>query len=94
MNYYTKYLSDFQNRYSLYIPLFIIFQSCLGSVAAMYILMNSTKTFHFFELILCVSVCMIYNSSVLAQVKSKWVFNLLILSVIVNTFLILLNLSR
>lgn len=95
MNYYNKHLSDFKENYILYIPLSIILQSCIGSIAAMYILINSKiSEFYLLELTLCVIVSMAYNAAIMAQLKLKWVFNLLILSLIVNIILITLNVMR
>lgn len=94
MNLYDKYLVDFKRGYLLYVPLSIIFQSCLGSIAAMYILMNSNSRFYLLELSICVVVSMAYNASIMAQAKHKWVFNLLILSSLVNLLLLVINLMR
>ena len=94
MNLYTKYLFDFKKHYILYIPLSIILQSCVGSIAAMYVLMNHNSSFYMFELSLCVIVTMSYNASIMAQFKHKWVFNLLILTLIVNIGLIVINIMR
>lgn len=95
MRYYDKSLEDFRVKLPLYIPLTIILQSCIGSVAAMYILMNSTKDeFLFFELTLCVILSMSYNAFVLAQMHYKWIFNMLIASILGNILLIIINLIR
>jgi hypothetical protein len=93
MNYYNYVLSDFKKRFMVYIPLTIILQSCIGSIAAMYILMSSTPDyFPFFQLTLCVILSMLYNASVLAQMHYKWVFNLLLLSLFTNILLFIINL--
>ncbi|WOD43715.1 hypothetical protein [Hwangdonia lutea] len=95
MNFYEKSLSNFNENYILYIPLSIIFQSCVGSIAAMYILINSTiSEFYLLELTICVIVSMTYNAAIMAHLKLKWTFNLLILSLIVNIILIALNVMR
>jgi len=68
-------------------------QSCIGSVAALYILKTSTiYAFPFFQLTICVIVSMLYNAFVLAQLGYKLVFNMLILSLLINTLLIIINL--
>ncbi|MCX7548584.1 hypothetical protein OS188_11545 [Xanthomarina sp. F1114] len=95
MNFLNQYRHDFKENYILYIPLTIILQSCLGSVAAMLILMNSTSgTFHFFELTLCVVFAMGYNAVVYAQLKNKVIFNILIATLLVHISLIIINLIR
>ncbi|SDE71585.1 hypothetical protein SAMN05421855_102371 [Ulvibacter litoralis] len=79
------------NRF-MYIPLTIIFQSCLGSIAAMLVLENGTSFLTGIELFLCVATCMLYNAALLAQLKSNLTFWLLVVSLGVNTVLIIINL--
>ncbi len=89
---YDDFLIDFKKNFLTYIPLSIILQSCIGSVAAMYILMGaSIDDFPFFQLGLCVIVSMAYNASIMAQLNKKIVFNLLILSLVVNILLVIFN---
>ena len=88
---YSKLLKDFGEMYMAYIPLMIILSSCLGSVAAMYILMQERSSIQVFELTICVVVCMGFNASILAQMKPKFVFNLLIISLITNSLLVIAN---
>ncbi|EZH72098.1 membrane protein [Aquimarina atlantica] len=90
---YSKLLKDFKEMYMAYIPLMIILSSCLGSVAAMYILMQERSLSQVVQLSLCVIVCMAFNASILAQMKAKFVFNLLIASLVINTLLVLLNIA-
>jgi hypothetical protein len=92
MTLYTKYYNEFQSKYMMYIPLTIILQSCIGSVAAMYILMNGLDTISsLVQLFLCVILCMFYNAAILAQLKGKIVFNMLILSLLFNITFIIIN---
>ncbi|RMA64569.1 hypothetical protein [Ulvibacter antarcticus] len=79
------------NRY-MYIPLTIIFQSCLGSIAAMLVLSKGTTLQSGIELFFSVATCMMYNAALLAQFKSKPTFWLLVVSLFVNTLLIIINL--
>lgn len=88
---YSKLLKDFREMYMAYIPLMIILSSCLGSVAAMYILMQERSSMQVIQLTICVIICMTFNASILAQMKPKFVFNLLIASLTINTLLVLLN---
>ncbi len=78
--------------YMAYIPLTIILSSCLGSVAAMIILMQDRSIVQVIELSICVIVCMAFNSSILAQMKAKIIFNLLITSLVLNSIIILFSL--
>lgn len=94
MTIYQKGLSDFKQNYILYIPLSIILQSIIGSIAAMFILMNSKPEFHILELTLCVTFAMAYNGIIYAQMKTQWVFNLLIATLLTHIVLIIINLAR
>ncbi|TDU39852.1 hypothetical protein BXY82_1885 [Gelidibacter sediminis] len=94
MTLYTKGLEDFKEHLTLYVPLSIIFQSCIGSIAAMLILMNSSSTFHFLDLTMVVVFAMAYNGSLYAQMKPKIVFNLFIATVLVHITFIVINLLR
>ncbi|MCL8005845.1 hypothetical protein [Gelidibacter japonicus] len=94
MTLYKKGLEDFKEHLTLYVPLTIIFQSCLGSIAAMFILMNSTHTFRFLDLILVVSFAMAYNGSLYALLKPKIIYNLLIATVLVHSTFLIINLVR
>lgn len=74
-----------------YATVAIILSSCLGSAAAMVILMNGHGFIQMFQLFLVVVVCMGYNSTVLANLRPKYVFNALVISVVVSTVLLLVN---
>ena len=92
MTLYTRYYEEFHDKYTMYIPLTIILQSCLGGIAAMYILMNGLDTISsLIQLGLCVVVTSFYNAAILAQLKDKWVFNILLLSLLMSTVFILIN---
>jgi hypothetical protein len=83
---------EFNHNLFMYIPLTIILQSCLGSVAAMMILAQGTTLISGIELTLCVVLCMVYNAALLAQLKSDTGFWLLMASLAGNSVLILINL--
>jgi len=88
MKVYNNLLNSFQSSYMLMIPLTIVFQSCLGSIATLAILMSKGR-FFLLQLALCIAVTMMYNASILAQLKSKIVFKFLILSVLTNIILLM-----
>ena len=69
----------------------VIGQSCLGGAAAMYVLSNGTSIAQMIQLAIIVLACIFVNTSILAQMKHKVVFNLLILSSVLSVFFILLN---
>ncbi|AVR45991.1 hypothetical protein C7S20_12410 [Christiangramia fulva] len=92
MNFYEKSLSDFKENFYAGATTGILVSSCIGSIAAMLILMNGHTLINMIELSLVVIVAMWFNASVLAQMKPKFVFNSFIISILVSTAFIILNL--
>lgn len=92
MELYSKGLQEFKRSINGYSPIFIIGQSCLGSVAAMYILINGASAIQMFQLFLVTIACMGFNAAVLSQQSPKTVFNLFIVSVVLSTVVLILNL--
>jgi len=84
-------IKEFSNNVYMYIPLTIILQSCLGSIAAMLILMQGASTATFIQLTLCVSLCMFYNAALLAQLRAKFSFWILVASLVINSVLVVIN---
>ncbi len=76
----------------MYIPLSIILNSCVGSIAAMTILAQGTGLISGLELSLAVALCIGYNAALLAGSNKKFAFKLLAISLIVNLLLILFTL--
>lgn len=91
MKLYKVLFQDFEDLFLGYSALAVILSSCIGSVAAMVILMNGHDLAQMIQLFLVVVVCLGYNSTVLAQLRPKYVFNTLILSLLVSTVLIAYN---
>ncbi|MGA8855333.1 MAG: hypothetical protein WB492_14260 [Christiangramia sp.] len=91
MNFYQKQLSEFTRDFYAGASTGIIVSSCMGSIAAMLVLMNGHDLTDMIQLGLIVVVCMWFNASVLAQLKAKFVFNSLIISLLVSTTFILIN---
>ena len=87
-----KLQEEFEYDYYMYVPLTIILNSCIGSIAAMTILAQGTSLLTGIELTLCVSLCMGYNAVLLAGSNKKIAFWLLGVSLIVNMLLILITL--
>jgi len=92
MRLYHITLKEFSDNFPLYMTLGVIASSCLGSVAAMLTLMKGTGPAEFVELSLVVAVCMWYNASALAQLKPKFVYNSLLISLLVSISLIVYHL--
>ncbi len=91
MSLYQKTLADFNNNFIGFATLIVIGQSCLGSAAAMNVLKNGTSLIQMLQLGVIVLICMLVNTSILAQMKHKVIFNLTILSVIFSVFFIFIN---
>ena len=91
MRLYNTLYRDFEELFVGYSALAIILSSCLGSAAAMVVLMNGHSFIQMFQLFLVVMVCMAYNAAVLSQMKPKFVFNALILSLLTSSLLLAIN---
>ncbi len=94
MTFYQKQLSEFTRDFYAGASTGIIVSSCLGSIAAMLILMNGHGLADMIQLGMIVVACMWYNASVLAQLKAKFVFNSLIISILMSTTFILINIFQ
>lgn len=93
MKIYNNLLTEFKREQTGYASIAIIPQSCIGSVAAMLLLMNDWEVFSKLVLLFLVTIlCMAYNGAVLAQLKSKAIFNLLIISMVFSCGVIIANL--
>jgi hypothetical protein len=90
---YHVQLEEFKRQQTGYAALAIIGQSCLGSVAVMLLLMHKMPTMVQMTFVFLVTIiCMMFNAAVLAQLKSRITFNLLVLSVLFSTAIIIANL--
>lgn len=76
------------------IPLTIILQSCIGSVSVMLIFMNQNKYTSLIELTTVVIVCMGYNAAILAQIATNKIFNFLLITLSLNSLIILYNIIK
>jgi len=93
MKLYKNLYEDFDQLFLGYSTIGIILSSCLGSAAAMVVLMNGHNLSQMIQLFLIVVVAMGYNSAFLAQMKHKFVFNSLILSLATSSILLLINVA-
>lgn len=91
MSYYQKYLDNYSRGYIGFNTLSILFQSCLGSIAAMLVLQNGATPVQMIQLFLVTIFCMCFNGAVLSQQKPKTVFNMLIATVFVSIAISLIN---
>lgn len=91
MTLYQTTFENFNKNYMGSAAMAVIGQSCLGGAAAMYVLANGTSITQMIQLAIIVLACVFANTSILAQMKHKMVFNLIILSAFISIALILLN---
>lgn len=88
---YQKSFDYFRSHYLQLIPLSIILQTCIASIAVLYLLMQSPNTSIMIQLAISVYVASFYNGAIIAQLPVKKVYNLLIASIIINLVLIVAN---
>ncbi len=91
MKIHQNYLNEYSQGLMGYAAIAIIGQSCLGSIAVMYTLMNGNAFPQMFQLFIITSMCMLYNGAILSQQKAKWSFNLLLISIISSIMFIIIN---
>lgn len=75
-----------KNRFGM-MAMYIIVQSCIGSIACMYVMQNDTG---FMLLGICVAVTMAANSFFIAQTSAKSCIVMTYVSIFINVLLILL----
>jgi len=89
-NIYGQTFNEFKKRQLGYSTIAIIGQSCLGSAAAMLLLMGDMEMALKMTILFFVTIfCMAFNGAVLAQLKPLTTFNLLILSIVFSTLVII-----
>lgn len=91
MTLYQTTFDVFNRNYMGSAAMAVIGQSCLGGAAAMYVLSNGTSITQMLQLAVIVLACVFANTSILAQMKHKVIFNLIIASALLSIFFIVLN---
>ena len=89
MSVYQKYYGEFKEMYYGSAAIGIIASSCLGTIAAMFILMTGHGVWQMIQLFAVVMISMGYNTAVLSCLPAKQVFNSLVGSISVNLLFIL-----
>lgn len=82
----------FTGSYFQLIPLTIIIQACIGSMAVYFLLQGIPTLWDMIQLLLCVAATTLYLGAILAQVHVKKVFTLFVLGLVVNILLLALQL--
>jgi len=85
---YNNLMNKLQFSYFGLISMAILIGSILGGIAAMYVFEHDAPLWQF---ILCLGFSMMNNVFAISQAPVKWVFNTFVLTVLVNSFLIILN---
>jgi hypothetical protein len=91
MTLYNATFENFNKSYFGSASMAIIGQSCLGATAAMFVLANGTSVTQMIQLAIIVFINIFANTSILAQMSHKTVFNLIITSVFFSILFIIIN---
>jgi hypothetical protein len=91
MTLYNNTFEKFNENFIGSATLSILVQSCFGGAAAMSVLANGTSLVQMVQLAVIVFICMIANTSILAQLQHKFIFNTVLLSIISSIIFIILN---
>lgn len=91
MTTYNTIQREFTKNYLGSAALAIIASTCVGSIAVMMILMHGNGFLQMAMVFLAVAVCNAHNAAILTVQKPKLVFDLLVLSLVVNILLIVGN---
>ncbi|MHA7059856.1 hypothetical protein ACWGOQ_0021690 [Aquimarina sp. M1] len=91
MTLYAKINADFSENYIGYSALAIIASTCLGSIAIMTTLFDGNGLLQMLLVFATVAVCNAHNAAILTVQKPKLVLDLLIVSLLVNSLIIIGN---
>lgn len=86
-SWFSRQVKFYEESFFGIMPMMMVAQSCLGSIAAFYAL----KIERFEFLTIATILTMATNSAFLAQIKSKWAVVLFGLSIVVNIILVILS---
>lgn len=85
---YDKFIERLKFSYFGIISMTILIGSIVGGISAMYILKTDAPIW---QLGLCMATAMANNVAAIGQAPTKWVVNLFLVCMVVNTLLILAN---
>ncbi|TVZ27559.1 hypothetical protein JM83_2608 [Gillisia sp. Hel_I_86] len=91
MTLYTKMKIDFSENVIGYSSIGIIASTGIGSIAVVTSLMHGNGFLHKFMVVITVIVCNTHNAAILTIQKPKLILDLLLLSVVVNSLIIIVN---
>ena len=93
MGLYQQSLRSYEENFFANVAIAVIAQSCLGAIAAMYILQNGTSFLQMTQLFVVIALCMAHNGAVLSNQKPKMIFNILLVNVVVNSIIAIINMA-
>ena len=88
---YHKSFEHFRTHYLQLIPLTIILQTCIASIAVLFLLKKPPTTEIMLQLAIGIYASSFYNGAIIAQLSVKTVYNLLIASIFINLLLIIIH---
>jgi hypothetical protein len=88
---YHKSFEHFRTNYLQLIPLTIILQTCIASIAVLYLLKQPPTTGIMVQLAIGIYAASFYNGAIIAQLPVKTVYNLLLASNLINILLIIVH---
>lgn len=86
---YDRLIENLKFSHFAVISMSILIGSCLGGIAAMYVFMSGAP---FWQFLIGLAVSMANLVACIAQAPTKWVVNFFLLSVLVNSILVLSHL--
>ena len=93
MSFYYNLQQFYVKNYYQLIPAFIIIVACVGSLVTYYLTLEGMSALNFFQLFICVVGAMTYMASVLAQLPRKTTFLFFVLGLLLEVFLLSINLT-
>lgn len=85
---YNLFIERLKFSHFALISMAILVGSCVGGIATMFVFENNSPIWQF---LLAVGFSMANLVAAISQAPTKWVFNLFMSSLIVSTFLIIIN---
>lgn len=85
---YKEIIRSLDEVYFGMISMVILIGSCIGGIAVMYAFENNAPLW---QILVGVTFSMMNNIAAIVQLKTKWIFNIFVLNILINGTLILTN---
>lgn len=89
---FKSWLEEYERDYYMYIPLTIVFLSCLGAIVAMKVLAGGVNLLSGLELTLIVAICIGYTGLLYAGVSKNILFWWLMIGIPICILLFIVHL--